>query len=108
MNDIENPFRPPSSLEMRSGDSEQGRISSRVVRYAILGALVGMGFGFVVLAMATRIAVERRSIDEAYFEIDYVTPLFAFGFWSITLGSFFSVVGGTIGFVAERLSRLRK
>ena len=108
MNDIENPFRPPSSLERRSNDRVQGRISSRAIRYATLGALVGVGFGFVVLAMALRNSVERRSIDEAYFEIDYVTPLFAFGFWSITLGSFFSVVGGTIGFIAERLSRLRK
>ena len=108
MNDTENPFRPPSSLEKRSGDGVQGRISSRVVRYATLGALVGVGFGFVVLVMAVRNSVERRSIDEAYFKIDYLTPLFAFGFWSITLGSFFSIVGGTIGFIAERLSTLRK
>ena len=108
MNDNENPFRPPSSLVGGSDDSAQGYVSSRAVRYATLGALVGVGFGFVVLAMAVRSSVERRSIDEAYFKIDYLTPLFAFGFWAVTLGSFFSVVGGIIGFIAERLPTLRK
>lgn len=97
----ENPYDSPTPQDMKGCHKADVAFSSRVIRFATLGILAGVGFGFVILAMAARSSLEPRRPDASYFPIDYATPLFAFAFWTITIGAFFGVVGAAIGIVAD-------
>jgi hypothetical protein len=97
----ENPYHSPTPQDVKGCRKANAAFSSRAIRFATLGILAGVGFGFVILAMTARSSLEPRSLDASYFTIDYATPLFAFAFWTITTGAFFGVVGAAIGFVAD-------
>ena len=107
MSNVDNPYRSPPTQAPERRLRQGAALSTRAMRFATLGVLVGVGFGFAVLAITLKSAFERRSLDEAYPTIDYVTPLIAFAFWSITTGAVFSVVGGTLGFIADALQPMR-
>ncbi len=103
MSTSDNPYQTSSSQDRRVLPRSTTLFVRRATRFAVLGAITGIGFGIAVFAVEMRHSLADRSFAEKSFTIDYISPIVAFGFWSVASGACLSIIGYVAGHIVDIL-----
>ena len=105
---MDNPYRASAMPTAAVGRLQIFSLFPSTKRFAMLGVIVGIGFGFAAFAYWIRlIFFSYRTLDEPRVADNYMAPLMAFAGWSVVTCVLFGLVGASLGLFAD-LTRLMR
>lgn len=101
VSDDRNPYTAPNIPPQIKKKSRREPLKRRIVRYAALGAMAGMGFGFAILARSLRNSSPRRSINPDSFSDYFLSPVLSGLAFAIIGSAVLSIAGASLGFILD-------